>query len=197
MQKLIDWLRAMFVPAPRAAPAAVPASTTGARARRVAVLAGVLLVTIDAFQAAYTTGWEGVRFMPYRDVAGVLTVCVGHTGPDIVPGKVYTKDECAALFQADLERVVDVPLSSCLHPPAPLAPEVVAAVRDWTFNVGGGAACKSTLVAKLNAGDTAGACEEFRRWVNAGGRVIYGLQVRRYLGDTGRESNADLCRSGL
>lgn len=197
MQKLIDWLRAMFVPAPKGEPVAVPTPSTASRARKVAVLAGVLLVTLDAFQANYTQGWEGVRFVPYRDVAGVLTVCAGHTGADIVPGKVYTKDECAALFQADLERVVDVPLAACLHPPAALAPEVVAAVRDFTFNVGGGAACKSTLVAKLNAGDTAGACEEFKRWVYAGGRVVYGLQVRRYLGDPGRQSEADLCRAGL
>lgn len=26
---------------------------------------------------------ENIAYMPYRDIAGVLTVCVGHTGPDI------------------------------------------------------------------------------------------------------------------
>jgi lysozyme len=30
---------------------------------------------------------EGVKYAPYYDVAGVLTVCYGHTGPDIKPGK--------------------------------------------------------------------------------------------------------------
>ncbi|MEM8160415.1 lysozyme, partial [Morganella morganii] len=27
--------------------------------------------------------YEGVEYRPYRDVAGVLTVCYGHTGSDI------------------------------------------------------------------------------------------------------------------
>ncbi len=32
-------------------------------------------------------GLEGVRYKPYKDVVGVLTVCYGHTGKDIIPGK--------------------------------------------------------------------------------------------------------------
>ncbi|HEK2654706.1 TPA: lysozyme, partial [Proteus mirabilis] len=28
--------------------------------------------------------FEGVRYEPYRDVAGILTVCYGHTGKDII-----------------------------------------------------------------------------------------------------------------
>lgn len=192
MQAFLEWLRSLFGPRPQ--PAAAPAAMSKGR---VVALAGVLLVTIDAFQAAYTTGWEGMVFVPYRDVAGVLTVCVGHTGSDIVPGKVYTRDECVAMFANDLQRVVDEPLSQCLKPPLTLKPEVVAAVRDFAFNVGGGAACKSTLVKKLNAGDVPGACEEFQRWVYAGGRVIYGLQVRRMIGVPGRLSEADLCRVGI
>ncbi|WP_423810222.1 glycoside hydrolase family protein, partial [Proteus mirabilis] len=31
--------------------------------------------------------FEGVRYEPYRDVAGILTVCYGHTGNDIIQGK--------------------------------------------------------------------------------------------------------------
>lgn len=38
--------------------------------------------------------YEGVEYRPYRDVAGVLTVCYGHTGSDIQAGKIYTADEC-------------------------------------------------------------------------------------------------------
>ncbi|MDI9095705.1 glycoside hydrolase family protein, partial [Providencia rettgeri] len=38
--------------------------------------------------------FEGVRYEPYKDVGGVLTVCYGHTGIDIVPNKTYTKEEC-------------------------------------------------------------------------------------------------------
>jgi lysozyme len=171
--------------------------TGGAVRKQVTVLGGVTLACVAAFQFAYTSGWEGVKFKPYRDVVGVLTVCIGHTGPDIVPGKTYSKAECQALFESDMATVVDGPLSACLRPPQPLKPEVIVAVRDFTFNVGGGAACNSTLMRKINSGDTAGACEEFARWINAGGRPIYGLKVRRMIGVPDRLSEADLCRAGL
>lgn len=34
---------------------------------------------------------------------------------------------------------------------------------------------KSTLLRKLNAGDTASAAEQFSRWVHASGKVLSGL----------------------
>lgn len=174
------------------------ADTSGAvRKQTLGTIGGVSLAAIMAFQFSYTSGWEGVRFKPYSDVVGVLTVCIGHTGPDIIPGKTYSKAECQALFESDMATVVDGPLSVCLHPPQPLKPETVAAIRDFAFNVGGGAACSSTLMRKINAGDTAGACDEFARWTKAGGRVIYGIKVRRMIGVPDRLSEADLCRAGL
>ncbi|EPG7577673.1 glycoside hydrolase family protein [Providencia rettgeri] len=45
--------------------------------------------------------FEGVRYEPYKDVGGVLTVCYGHTGIDIVPNKVYSKEECNELLELD------------------------------------------------------------------------------------------------
>ena len=37
--------------------------------------------------------FEGVRYEPYRDVAGVLTVCYGHTGKDIFKARdTHNKD---------------------------------------------------------------------------------------------------------
>ncbi len=35
-------------------------------------------------------GLEGVSYIPYEDIVGVWTVCHGHTGKDIMPGKTYT-----------------------------------------------------------------------------------------------------------
>ncbi|WP_440136608.1 glycoside hydrolase family protein, partial [Escherichia coli] len=34
-------------------------------------------------------GLEGVRHNPYKDIVGVWTVCYGHTGKDIIPGKTW------------------------------------------------------------------------------------------------------------
>lgn len=66
---------------------------------------------------------EGIEYTPYRDIAGILTVCVGHTGADIQM-RTYTHDECMALLDSDLKpvraaikRLVKVPLpttNSCL-----------------------------------------------------------------------------------
>lgn len=53
------------------------------------------------------------------------------------------------------------------------------AIVSWSFNVGTGAACGSTLVRKLKAGDYAGACRELLRWDKFQGRALPGLTKRR------------------
>ena len=50
-------------------------------------------------------GLEGVSYIPYEDIVGVWTVCHGHTGKDIIPGKTYTEAECKALLNKDLATV--------------------------------------------------------------------------------------------
>ncbi|AKJ74053.1 putative endolysin [Salmonella phage 36] len=41
---------------------------------------------------------EGVRYKPYKDIAGIWTVCHGITGKDVILGKEYTRRECDALL---------------------------------------------------------------------------------------------------
>jgi len=53
------------------------------------------------------------------------------------------------------------------------------AIVSWSFNVGTGAACKSTLVKKLQAFDYAGACAELLRWDKFKGAPLAGLTKRR------------------
>lgn len=52
---------------------------------------------------------------------------------------------------------------------------------SWTYNVGTGAACSSTLVRKLRATppDYSGACRELLRWDKQAGRTLAGLTKRR------------------
>ena len=121
-------------------------------------------------------GVEGRKYEAYRDVAGVWTVCDGHTGRDIVIGKKYTDRECDNLLWKDLQpakKTVDTLVK------APLDEYQRAALYSFVFNVGSDAFSKSTLLRKLNKGDHAGACEEMRRWVYAGGMKWKGLQNRR------------------
>ena len=61
----------------------------------------------------------------------------------------------------------------------PLSQSQFDALVSLVFNIGGGAFRKSTLLQKLNAGDYAGASNEFMRWIKAKGRVLGGLVTRR------------------
>lgn len=58
-------------------------------------------------------------------------------------------------------------------------PERLAAIADFTFNLGAGRLRASTLRKRVNAGDWAGAEVELRKWVNGGGRRLPGLVLRR------------------
>ncbi|ECQ3321618.1 glycoside hydrolase family protein [Salmonella enterica] len=140
------------------------------------ITGGAGAVAIAAALLGGHDGLEGRRYIPYRDVAGVLTACDGHTGKDIIPGKRYTDAECDAMLDKDLKRVkaqVD-PLIKVSIPESERA-----AFYSFAYNVGTGAFARSTLLKKLNAGDHAGACNELKRWTYAGGRQWKGLVTRR------------------
>jgi lysozyme len=129
-----------------------------------------------AIAAALITKWEGVRYVPYRDVGGVWTVCVGHTGPDVVPGKTYTKAECDAFLKADMAEA-NAAVHRCL--PMPLLPQIEGALTSATFNAGPRVVCGSTLQDKAEANDWPGACAELSRWKFVGRTVSPGLENRR------------------
>ena len=134
-------------------------------------LAGVLMLA-----APLISKWEGVRYQPYRDAVGVLTVCYGHTGPDIVPGKAYTKAECDALLDADMAEA-DAVVRKCI--PVPMLRHVEAALVSATFNLGPVVVCGSTVQRKALANDWPGACAALDLFNKAGGRVYRGLVLRR------------------
>lgn len=119
--------------------------------------------------------WEGLRTEAYRDVVGVWTVCYGET-KGVQPGDSYSKAECDDMLAEEIASY-EAQLDRCLTGPVPVGMKI--ALISWTYNVGAGAACKSTLVRKANAGDLVGACNELPRWNRAGGRVWAGLVNRR------------------
>lgn len=55
----------------------------------------------------------------------------------------------------------------------------LAAIVDFTFNLGAGRLQTSTLRRRVNQRDWPGAASELRRWVYGGGRVLPGLVARR------------------
>lgn len=123
---------------------------------------------------------EGTSYTPYYDVAGVLTVCEGHTGDDIIKDKVYTDKECKALLEEDLSLIaaqIDPKIT------AEISVTQRAAFYSFAYNVGANAFNSSTLLKKLNANDFAGACDELHRWIYAGGKPWKGLMNRREMED--------------
>jgi len=119
---------------------------------------------------------EGVRYDPYQDVVGVWTVCYGHTGADIIPGKRYTPAECQTMLDKDL-----VPFSRSVERSVktPATEYQKAALITFSYNVGVYAFEHSSLLRKLNAGDYVGACDGLRQWIYAGGQKWRGLINRR------------------
>ncbi|EJL90233.1 lysozyme [Pantoea sp. GM01] len=145
------------------------------RNRLIAAAGGGAMLIATVFLGG-KDGVEGRVYEPYKDVAGVLTVCDGHTGADIVKGKKYTDRECDRLMWNDLQPVKKA-VDSMVK--VPLGEYPRAAIYSFTYNVGTSTFSKSTLLKKLNAGDQVGACEELRRWVYAGGMKWKGLMNRR------------------
>jgi lysozyme len=127
---------------------------------------------------------EGLRTSAYLDSVGVPTICYGET-EGVKMGDSKTKQECDALFNTRLG-VFAVAVDSMIEPEMPA--EVHAALTSWAYNVGLGAARKSTLVKRANYGDFVGACNELLKWRFAGGKPI--LQKRR-------ERERQLCLRGL
>lgn len=128
-----------------------------------------------AIVAGIVQPWEGRELRAYHDIVGALTICDGDTN-NVTPGMVETPAGCdkrlfdnLAAYEAGLDRCLSVAVPA----------KVKAAFISWTYNVGVGAACGSTLVRKANAGDVVGACNELPRWNRAGGRVVRGLANRR------------------
>lgn len=121
-------------------------------------------------------GLEGVRYQPYQDVVGVWTVCYGHTGKDIMLGKTYTKSECDALLDTDLNAVARQ-INPYIKKPIPET--MRGALYSFAYNVGAGSFQTSTLLRKINQGDSKGACEQLRVWIYAGKKIWKGLVTRR------------------
>ncbi len=124
--------------------------------------------------------FEGCKLTAYQDSVGVWTIGYGWTQP--VDGKpiragMTIKQETAerllktglVSYESDVSRLVKVGLTQGQFD----------ALVSFTYNLGARSLSTSTLLRKLNAGDYAGASDEFLRWNKAGGKVLNGLTRRR------------------
>lgn len=119
--------------------------------------------------------FEGCRLVAYQDSVGVWTIGYGHTS-GVYAGMTITEQQAEDFLRADLgtsESAVNRLVTYSINQ------NQFDALVSFTFNVGSGNFGGSTLLKKLNAGDTTGAADQFDVWVYAGGQVLEGLVRRR------------------
>lgn len=98
---------------------------------------------------------EGREYQPYRDIVGVLTVCDGITGPDVIPNKTYTDAECNALTIKHVEKHGSQ-LLDCIH--VRITQDMYEGLNGAAYNFGVGAVCNGSIIQRINAGDYEGGC---------------------------------------
>lgn len=136
---------------------------------RIAVLATVLIA------APFVAVQEGVVLTSYADPVGIDTACVGETDEEVVGfKKLFSRDECIAVMGASLYAHA-MQLEPCVKRDIPR--HQAAALLSFSYNVGVGATCGSTLMRKLNAGQPW--CAELDKWVYAKRIKLRGLVKRR------------------
>lgn len=104
---------------------------------------------------------EGVRLMAYQDVKGIWTIGVGHTGPEVVKGLTWTTEQVLNALEKDVQTCVKCINSKVQYP---LSQNQFDALCSFIFNVGVGAFTRSTMLKMINAGNLAGAIQQFDRW---------------------------------
>jgi lysozyme len=116
------------------------------------------------------------RASPYICPAGYWTIGYGHLcDPTHLP---ITESEAEVYLAHDLQTALAATLRYC----PVLATESegrLAAIVDFTFNLGAGRLQTSTLRRRINQRDWVASGKELRRWVYGGGRVLPGLVARR------------------
>ena len=126
--------------------------------------------------------FEGLYLSPYLCPAGVPTIGYGATyyedGTRVtLLDAPITRERAVALLQW-MVRTVYLPTVLRLCPGID-NPNRLAALIDFTFNLGGNALKNSSLRRKVNAGMWIAVPTELRKWVMAAGKRLRGLVIRR------------------
>ncbi len=129
----------------------------------------------EGFERKVRRGIE-IAAVPYICPAGFWTIGYGHLCDPKHPP--ITEAEAEVYLAQDLQSALAATLRYC--PVLATEPESrLAAIVDFTFNLGAGRLQTSTLRRRINQRDWLAAGQELRRWVYGGGKVRPGLITRR------------------
>lgn len=138
------------------------------------------MMTTSAAGRKAITEREGNKLTAYQDGGGVWTIGVGHTSaagkPTVTKGLKITAAQSDEILSRDLKDVEKAVLKGLK---VLVTQNQFDALVSLAFNIGNTAFTKSTLLEKLNAGDRAGAADQFLVWNKDNGKVVQGLVNRR------------------
>jgi len=104
---------------------------------------------------------EGSRNKAYKDTKGILTIGVGHTGPEVKAGLVWTDKQVMDAFKQDI-RTSELAINVSVL--VSLTQNQYDALVSFVFNVGVNAFKRSTMLRFINLKQFTKAQQEFDRW---------------------------------
>lgn len=152
---------------------------------RAGVRPGAVVIAVPQASVDLAKKFEGFhrvpkhdpgRAYPYVCPAGFWTIGYGHLSDPKHPP--ITEADADVYLTHDLQTALAATLRCC--PVLVTEPEDrLAAIVDFTFNLGVGRLQMSTLRRRINQRDWRQSACELRRWVHGGGRALPGLITRR------------------
>lgn len=137
-----------------------------------------------AVAAALCRRFEGFHSLPYLCPAGVPTIGYGAT--HYLDGRRVTLKDAPISREAGERLLLKMIEQQYLPEVIRLCPVLIretpdrlAAIIDFTFNLGAGNLRASTLRRRMNENDWEDVPAQLMRWNKAGGRVLRGLTIRR------------------
>lgn len=132
--------------------------------------------------AAMCSRWEGLYLNPYLCPAGVATIGKGSTHYEngtvvTLHDPAITPERADALLMHELK--YECLPAVLLYCPQVDTAERLAALLDFTYNLGSGRLKTSTMRKKINAGKWSDVPRELMKWNKGGGVVLPGLTKRR------------------
>lgn len=138
------------------------------------IIGGAAMAAMLAVATPAIKHYEGYSATPYRDVIGKLTVCYGETN---VRMRRYSRAECDAMLNG---HAAEYGAAVAKRNPSLVGhPWQWAAATSLAYNIGVANYVRSTVARLFDAGRWRDACNHFKDWKYAGGRVNKGLVNRR------------------
>ena len=144
----------------------------------------LILFAGKVYAAKIIAKFEGLRLRAYKDSGGIWTIGYGttinpETGLPIKQGDVITKAKALEWLKIQTASVA-TRVKALLK--RPVTENQLAALTSLAYNIGLGAFGRSTLLRKLNAGESTNAvAAEFLRWNKVNKVEVPGLTNRRKL----------------